>query len=185
MFDDPGDIAFIQTEPVMMKVMTTKNTRFAIVVDACGPPRVYTLWQEPKKDQRLQAQIRRARIMTIATLRRAGRSSVASVSSSAGRDLSRLPEILEALRGSADRGDQMGAGEKIGAPRLRAKRSQHRSERGRAPALFAPYHAARDRAAGQEKLKAARVLCLGRGWARFARSALSGRGRGGHNRVGG
>jgi hypothetical protein len=48
-----------------MKLLTTKTTRFALVVETCGEPQVYTLWQPPKKDSRLQAQIRQTRIMTI------------------------------------------------------------------------------------------------------------------------
>jgi hypothetical protein len=49
----------------MMKAMTTKNARFAIVVEVCGAPEVYTLWQSPKKDRRLQTLIRQARIMSL------------------------------------------------------------------------------------------------------------------------
>jgi hypothetical protein len=48
-----------------MKVLTTKTARFALVVERCGAPQVYTLWQSPKKDRRLQAQIRQTRIVTI------------------------------------------------------------------------------------------------------------------------
>jgi hypothetical protein len=48
-----------------MKILTTKAIRFSVVVESCGTPQVYTLWQPPKKDSRLQAQIRQTRIMTI------------------------------------------------------------------------------------------------------------------------
>jgi len=48
-----------------MKLLTTKSARFALVVEMCGAPQVYTLWQPPKKDRRLQAQIRQSRVMTI------------------------------------------------------------------------------------------------------------------------
>ncbi|MGH8092353.1 MAG: hypothetical protein ACREIF_02615 [Chthoniobacterales bacterium] len=48
-----------------MKVLKTRSVRFAHLVDECGQPAVYTLWQSPKKDQRLQKQIRQHRIMTI------------------------------------------------------------------------------------------------------------------------
>ena len=48
-----------------MKVIKVKTARFAAVVEACGAPQVYTLWQTPKKDRRLQTQIQRSRIMTI------------------------------------------------------------------------------------------------------------------------
>ncbi len=43
MLDDPGDNAFIQTEPAMMKVMTTKNTRFAIVGSVRAAARLHAL----------------------------------------------------------------------------------------------------------------------------------------------
>ena len=56
---------FGTTLSLTMKVLTTKNARFSAVVDACGEPRSYTLWQEPKKDRHLQSQIRLNRIMTI------------------------------------------------------------------------------------------------------------------------
>ena len=48
-----------------MKVLKTKTARFTEVIAKCGQPQVYTLWQEPKKDRHLQAQIRQNRIMTV------------------------------------------------------------------------------------------------------------------------
>jgi hypothetical protein len=48
-----------------LKVLTTKTARFAAVIEACGAPQVYTLWQAPEKDRRLQTQLRQARVMTI------------------------------------------------------------------------------------------------------------------------
>ena len=48
-----------------MKLLKTKTVRFSAVVEACGEPHSYTLWQEPKKDRHLQSQIRQNRIMTI------------------------------------------------------------------------------------------------------------------------
>ena len=36
-----------------------------MVLEECGSPSVYTLWQPPKKDRRLQTQIRQHRMMTI------------------------------------------------------------------------------------------------------------------------
>jgi hypothetical protein len=48
-----------------LKLLTTTTSRFALIVEACGEPRTYTLWQEPKKDRHLQSQIRQHRIMTI------------------------------------------------------------------------------------------------------------------------
>ena len=48
-----------------MKLLKTSNARFAAVVEKCGTPEVYTLWQPPKKDRQLQAQVRQVHIMTI------------------------------------------------------------------------------------------------------------------------
>jgi hypothetical protein len=48
-----------------MKLLTLKTARFAAVVEACGAPQVYIPWQSPKKDRRLQAQIRQDRVLTI------------------------------------------------------------------------------------------------------------------------
>jgi len=48
-----------------MKLLTTKTARLASLAEKCGAPQVYTLWQPPKKDRRLQAQIRQSRVMTI------------------------------------------------------------------------------------------------------------------------
>jgi hypothetical protein len=48
-----------------MKVLTTKTARFSEVVEKCGTPQVYTLWQSPKKDRHFQSQIRQAHLMTV------------------------------------------------------------------------------------------------------------------------
>ncbi|MBA3833280.1 MAG: hypothetical protein H0X34_15580 [Chthoniobacterales bacterium] len=48
-----------------MKLLQVKTARFAVVVERCGRPAAYTLWQPPKKDQQLQTRIRQIRIMTI------------------------------------------------------------------------------------------------------------------------
>ena len=48
-----------------MKLLKVKQVRFAAVVEACGAPEVYTLWQSPKEDRRLQVLIRQARIMSL------------------------------------------------------------------------------------------------------------------------
>jgi len=48
-----------------MKLLKTKAKRFAEVVEVAGKPEVYTLWQKPSQDQRLQSQIKNHRVMTI------------------------------------------------------------------------------------------------------------------------
>ncbi len=48
-----------------MELLKTKTIRFALLVEACGDPEVYTLWQPPKKDRRFQTQLRLWRVLTI------------------------------------------------------------------------------------------------------------------------
>jgi hypothetical protein len=48
-----------------MKLLKTKTARFSQVVENCGKPHVYTLWQKPSGDRHLQAQIKNNRVMTI------------------------------------------------------------------------------------------------------------------------
>jgi hypothetical protein len=48
-----------------MKLLKTKTARFSRVVENCGKPQVYTLWQKPSADRHLQAQIKKNRVMTI------------------------------------------------------------------------------------------------------------------------
>ena len=48
-----------------MKVLKTKTVRFAEIVEKCGSPEVYTLWQKPKTDRHFQSFIKNSRVMTI------------------------------------------------------------------------------------------------------------------------
>jgi hypothetical protein len=48
-----------------MKLLKTKTARFAQVVEECGKPQVYTLWQKPSTDRHLQAELKKNRVMTI------------------------------------------------------------------------------------------------------------------------
>ena len=48
-----------------MKLLKVKTTRFSRVVEKCGEPQVYTLWQKPGTDRRLQSQIKNNLVMTI------------------------------------------------------------------------------------------------------------------------
>jgi hypothetical protein len=48
-----------------MKLLKAKTARFSQVVENCGKPQVYTLWQKPSADRHLQAQIKKNRVMTI------------------------------------------------------------------------------------------------------------------------
>ena len=48
-----------------MKLLKIKTTRFSQIIEKCGKPQVYTLWQKPSTDRPLQAQIKKSRVMTI------------------------------------------------------------------------------------------------------------------------
>jgi hypothetical protein len=48
-----------------MKLLKVKTARFRAVVEKCGRPEVYTLWQKPKIDKRFQSLLKNNRIMTV------------------------------------------------------------------------------------------------------------------------
>ena len=48
-----------------MKLLKIETARFSEVIENCGKPHVYTLWQKPSADRHLQAQIKKNRAMTI------------------------------------------------------------------------------------------------------------------------
>jgi len=48
-----------------MKLLKTKTARFSQIIESCGNPRVYTLWQKPSADRHLQSAIKNNRVMTI------------------------------------------------------------------------------------------------------------------------
>ncbi len=48
-----------------MKLLKVKTARFAAVVERCGTPEVYTLWQKPQSDRRFQTLLKNRRVMTI------------------------------------------------------------------------------------------------------------------------
>jgi len=48
-----------------MKLLKIKTTRFSQIIEKCGKPQVYTLWQKTSIDRHLQAQIKKSRVMTI------------------------------------------------------------------------------------------------------------------------
>src|SRR5438552_4912459 len=55
----------ISVSTIAMKLLKVKTTRFAQVVEDCGKPQVYTLWQKPSTDRHLQSQLKNNRAMTI------------------------------------------------------------------------------------------------------------------------
>ena len=48
-----------------MKLLKIKTARFSQIIESCGNPRVYTLWQKPTADRHLQSQINNNHVMTI------------------------------------------------------------------------------------------------------------------------
>ena len=48
-----------------MKLLKIKTARFSQVIENCGKPQVHTLWQKSSADRRLQAEIKKNRVMTI------------------------------------------------------------------------------------------------------------------------
>lgn len=48
-----------------VKLLKIKTARFSQVIERCGKPQVYTLWQRPSADGHLQSQIKNHRVMTI------------------------------------------------------------------------------------------------------------------------
>lgn len=48
-----------------MKLISVKTARFSQVIEKCGKPQVYTLWQRPSADRHVQAQMKNNRLMTV------------------------------------------------------------------------------------------------------------------------
>ncbi len=48
-----------------MELLKVKTARFTLVVEKCGQPEVYTLWQKPKTDRHLQSLIKNCRLLTV------------------------------------------------------------------------------------------------------------------------
>jgi hypothetical protein len=48
-----------------MKLLKVKTARFSQIVEQCGRPQVYILWQKPSADHHFQSQIKNNRVMTI------------------------------------------------------------------------------------------------------------------------
>ena len=55
----------MMAKPCDMKMLEVKTTRFAVVVEKCGQPEVYTLWQKPAADRKFQSLLKNHRIMTV------------------------------------------------------------------------------------------------------------------------
>jgi hypothetical protein len=57
--------ADLLSEDSDMKLIKVKTARFSHVIEKCGRPQVYTLWQKPAMDRHFQLQVRNHRVMTV------------------------------------------------------------------------------------------------------------------------
>jgi hypothetical protein len=48
-----------------MKLLKTKTIRFSQIVEECGQPNVYTVWEKPAADRHFQARLKNNRVMTV------------------------------------------------------------------------------------------------------------------------
>jgi hypothetical protein len=48
-----------------VKLLKTKTARFSQIVEKCGKPNVYILWQKPAADRHFQTQLKNDRVMTV------------------------------------------------------------------------------------------------------------------------
>jgi hypothetical protein len=48
-----------------VKLLKVKTARFAVIVEKCGRPEVYTLWVKPKADRHFQSLLKNNRVMTV------------------------------------------------------------------------------------------------------------------------
>jgi hypothetical protein len=48
-----------------VKLLKVKTARFTRVVEKCGKPEAYTLWQKPSTDRHFQSRIKNNRVMTV------------------------------------------------------------------------------------------------------------------------
>lgn len=46
-------------------MVEVKTARFAVVIEKCGAPEVYTLWQKPSADRVFRSLVEKHRIMTV------------------------------------------------------------------------------------------------------------------------
>ncbi len=90
-----------------MKLLKVKTSRFRAVIEKCGQPQVYTLWQKPKTDRHFQSLLKNNRVMTIRPSESGTDFGEVGFHAKKGRTLSGLPEIPETFRGRANRGNRL------------------------------------------------------------------------------
>jgi len=107
-----------------MKLLKTKTARFSHVIEKCGKPQVYTLWQKPSTDRHLQAQLKNNRVMTILKTESGTDFGIAGFKERKGAtycwvqrkkrgDLSRVSQIIETIHGQARDRDRLDACSRI------------------------------------------------------------------------
>ena len=77
-------------KPCDMKVLEVKTARFAVVVEKCGTPEVYTLWLKPAADRKFQSLIKNHKVMTIQPTEAGTEFGIADYCERKGRALSRV-----------------------------------------------------------------------------------------------
>ena len=80
-----------------MKLLKIKTSRFSQIIEKCGKPQVYTLWQKPSADRHLQAQIKKTRVMTILKSESGTDFGIVGFKESRGSAISNLSKIAKAL----------------------------------------------------------------------------------------
>ena len=91
-----------------MKLLKVKISRFRAVIEKCGKPEVYTLWQKPKTDRHFQSLLKNNRVMTIRPSEaRTDFGVVGFCERKAAR--SGIPEVFKTFRGRANRGNRLDA----------------------------------------------------------------------------
>ncbi len=98
-----------------MKLLKTKTARFAQVIEECGKPQVYTLWQKPSTDRHLQAELKKNRVMTILNTESGTDFGIAGFKESKGAHLPRFSQVVETVCGQASGRNRLDACSRIGA----------------------------------------------------------------------
>lgn len=80
-----------------MKLLKTKTARFSQVIEKCGKPQVYTLWQKPSTDRHLQAQLKNHRVMTVLKTESGADFGIASFKEKKGATYLVFPKSLKSF----------------------------------------------------------------------------------------
>ncbi|PYJ56656.1 MAG: hypothetical protein DME82_04175 [Verrucomicrobia bacterium] len=92
-----------------MKLLKVKTARFSQIVEQCGRPQVYILWQKPSADRHFQSQIKNNRVMTILKSESGTDFGVVGFKASKGRQVFGFPKIAQAFCKQQDRWNRLDA----------------------------------------------------------------------------